>query len=318
VAPAADRPLPFYERVIEVSRRSRGTHPVQRITVSRLALAACGLLWAPLPAQTPADPVCPAGGTTLRWETFAIPFFQQNCTPCHSWQDSYTLVYEQHVEIWNLVTAGTMPPGKRLPEPLKASLGEWIGCDLPLDGPGCPSTGTTLSYQLFGRQFFSDHCSRCHSKDLPEGDRGGAPLDQNWDVYDSVVKYGPRIREDVLKGLMPPDDWVPPEEAQLLLQWIGCGMPQGPPDHAFRRGDANGDGVPDISDVVGILLALFLGGPALDCPDAADTDASGAVDLTDAVDLLDYLFLEGPPPPPPFSSCGQAVLLGCAASDGCP
>jgi hypothetical protein len=67
----------------------------------------------------------------------------------------------------------------------------------------------------------------------------------------------------------------------------------------FLRGDSNGDLSVDISDAVHILTALFLGGGAPACADAADADDSGALDLSDAVSLLGYLFLSGDPPPPP-------------------
>lgn len=60
----------------------------------------------------------------------------------------------------------------------------------------------------------------------------------------------------------------------------------------FARGDANGDWHVDISDPVHTLNALFLGGSASDCPDAADANDDGAVDISDATMTLNFLFLD--------------------------
>lgn len=71
----------------------------------------------------------------------------------------------------------------------------------------------------------------------------------------------------------------------------------------FIRGDANGDRAIDLSDSVGVLSALFLGG-ALDCPDAADLNDDGKLDISDALYGLSYLFLDGEPPAKPFPNPG--------------
>jgi hypothetical protein len=74
----------------------------------------------------------------------------------------------------------------------------------------------------------------------------------------------------------------------------------------FRRGDANQDGVLQLSDAVAILHALFLGGPPPACEDALDVDDSGTLEITDAVALLGHLFLGARPTlPPPFGACGR-------------
>jgi hypothetical protein len=67
----------------------------------------------------------------------------------------------------------------------------------------------------------------------------------------------------------------------------------------FKRGDANGDGALDLSDAVSMLEALFLGGPAIGCLDAADANDDSQIDVTDAITSLFYQFLGGDPPPPP-------------------
>lgn len=77
------------------------------------------------------------------------------------------------------------------------------------------------------------------------------------------------------------------------------------PGVKFRRGDADGSGVTNLTDAIFILAHLFQGGPAPDCPDAADVDDDGAVSLTDPIFLLDSLFKGGSEPPSPgITECG--------------
>lgn len=85
------------------------------------------------------------------------------------------------------------------------------------------------------------------------------------------------------------------------------------PPPRFVRGDANGDGVVDLSDPVRTLLHLF-GGVAVDCEDAADADDDEGVSLTDAVYLLEFLFRGGSAPLAPFPGADvdpDGEGLGC-------
>jgi dextranase len=86
---------------------------------------------------------------------------------------------------------------------------------------------------------------------------------------------------------------------------------------AFRRGDANGNGDADISDVVTIFNLLHAGG-AVSCEDACDVDDNGVVNDADAQALLDYLYQgSGVPPVCPFPYCGRDLTddkLTCASS----
>lgn len=76
-------------------------------------------------------------------------------------------------------------------------------------------------------------------------------------------------------------------------------------ENRFLRGDANEDGVADISDAIVTLGFLFLGEPSkLDCEKSADADDSGVLDISDPVYLLIHLFVGGPPPAAPFPECG--------------
>ncbi|MBN1417976.1 MAG: hypothetical protein JXP34_04325, partial [Planctomycetes bacterium] len=92
------------------------------------------------------------------------------------------------------------------------------------------------------------------------------------------------------------------------------------PSELFVRGDANQDGVLDLSDPVRTLLHLFQGAPIL-CEDAADADDSGTVEITDAIFGLAFLFRGGSAPPAPFPICGadsSEDSLTCESYAPCP
>ncbi|MFN0056972.1 MAG: IPT/TIG domain-containing protein [Planctomycetota bacterium] len=71
----------------------------------------------------------------------------------------------------------------------------------------------------------------------------------------------------------------------------------------FVRGDANRNGVIDISDAIEQLRVLYTGTPSM-CFDAIDANDDDAIDLSDATYLLAYLFQSMAPPPPPFPNPG--------------
>ncbi len=75
---------------------------------------------------------------------------------------------------------------------------------------------------------------------------------------------------------------------------------------SFRRGDTDGNGSGEITDVIATLAYLFLGGEAVPCPDAADADDNGELEITDAIRTLGYLFLGGTEPASPGPlTCGR-------------
>lgn len=94
------------------------------------------------------------------------------------------------------------------------------------------------------------------------------------------------------------------------------------PTREFIRGDANDDGVVDMSDPVSVLNLMFLGTP-VPCEVALDANDDNTLDLSDPVYLLGYLLLAGAPEPPlPFGACGDDPTpvgpLGCLGFAGCP
>ena len=69
----------------------------------------------------------------------------------------------------------------------------------------------------------------------------------------------------------------------------------------YVAGDANGDGLVTVSDVVYLINYLYRGDPPPDPLAAGDPNADCVVDVADVVYLINYLFKGGPPP-----------QLGCA------
>jgi alpha-tubulin suppressor-like RCC1 family protein len=95
----------------------------------------------------------------------------------------------------------------------------------------------------------------------------------------------------------------PPENASIkgiAIRTAGGPEPRG----LWTRGDANNDGIADLSDGIYVLAFLFRGGAAPDCAVAADTNYDGEVDISDASYLFQYLFLGGREPQAPFPECG--------------
>jgi hypothetical protein len=262
----------------------------------------------------PAD--CPAGGTTLRWETFARPFFQENCGACHSWSP-YTTVYLNRNIILQMVWSGLMPAGGPLPQTDRDQLAEWMACDLPYDLPACPPGGTALDWTTFGQGFVSNYCLSCHSAAVTGPDRNGAPEGVDFDEYPAVKALGARIVERALKAQMPPGGGVGPGDLDSLSQWAACGFSETATAFPYRRGDPNGDGKMDLSDAVSLIHYLFQSGAEPGCLDSGDVNGNGGLDLTDIVYILEFLYMGGVAPPPPFDECDWFLTLGCRSFQGC-
>jgi aminopeptidase N len=64
----------------------------------------------------------------------------------------------------------------------------------------------------------------------------------------------------------------------------------------FMPGDADGNGIVNISDAVFLISYIFGGGPAPDPLESGDVDCNSIVNIADAVYLIAYIFGGGPPP----------------------
>ncbi|MFH2055623.1 MAG: dockerin type I repeat-containing protein [bacterium] len=69
---------------------------------------------------------------------------------------------------------------------------------------------------------------------------------------------------------------------------------QGP--SACSCGDANSDGVANITDAVFLIAFIFSGGPAPSPISCGDANCDGAANITDAVYVIQYIFNNGPSP----------------------
>ncbi len=86
----------------------------------------------------------------------------------------------------------------------------------------------------------------------------------------------------------------------------------------FIRGDANGDGVPNVADVIWELQEIFNSGPQGTCNDSKDCNGDSLFDVGDPIWLISYIFTNGAAPPSPFPTCGNAgEPQDCEVYNGC-
>jgi uncharacterized membrane protein len=100
------------------------------------------------------------------------------------------------------------------------------GADEDSDAPSCESSAMYLDYQNFGAPFMTNWCRGCHGEAVPEGMRGKAPMEVNFDTVDQVRDW--QIRITALAGTgtkMPPAGGPSDDERALLVEWIDCGAP---------------------------------------------------------------------------------------------
>jgi hypothetical protein len=99
-------------------------------------------------------------------------------------------------------------------------------------GATCPPN-STLTYESWALGFFEDYCLRCHSQELGQGERNGAPLSYNWDDLDRVREHIPEMdlmaaaSSTVVNTTMPLSAPAPPvSERRRLGEWLACGAPE--------------------------------------------------------------------------------------------
>ncbi len=136
---------------------------------------------------------------------------------------------------------------------------------------------------------------------------------------------GLRYRDGLTSGGAPPvatvvthgETSIKPGLSVHRIRLEGNSLPRIP----FIRGDADGSGDLTITDAIGVLGALFLGGSPIGCAAAGDADGNVAAEITDAIVILGHLFTGGGPPAPPYPSCGldpDPQGLPCEEYRGCP
>lgn len=95
---------------------------------------------------------------------------------------------------------------------------------VPIDDATCETS--FLDYENFAEPFVLDWCRGCHSAAIPEGMRQKAPDTVNFDTFDDVRSWAPRIGALAASSTpeMPPAGGPTLEERRLLAEWLACGM----------------------------------------------------------------------------------------------
>ena len=90
----------------------------------------------------------------------------------------------------------------------------------------CPDD-STLTYEDMGGPFVYTWCNGCHSSDMPEGFRGGAPLGVDFDSLEGIRFHADRIwaRSGDHNDTMPPVGGPDTDERTLFAEWLACDMP---------------------------------------------------------------------------------------------
>ena len=89
----------------------------------------------------------------------------------------------------------------------------------------CPTGGTTLTYENFGKGFMDRYCQGCHGS---IDHRDGAPSGYDFGSPEAIRKYKERIfvRSAAVNTTMPPGPDDPPmDERAKLADWLACGAP---------------------------------------------------------------------------------------------
>lgn len=86
--------------------------------------------------------------------------------------------------------------------------------------PACPDGGTELTYDNFGQEFFSNHCTDCHSAGSGQAGAEDEPLDSQSAIQAAAEDVYKRA---VTATSMPPNGGPTAEERQKLGEWLSCG-----------------------------------------------------------------------------------------------
>jgi hypothetical protein len=120
-----------------------------------------------------------------------------------------------------------------------------VGCaeqPMELGDMACPTSGTTLTYDNFGRDFMERYCTWCHDSALPRSMRNGAPVFHDFDKLtgvrqvldhiDEEAGFGPNARNTFMPGERCPSvpggpldkacDQPTDEERTNLAIWLAC------------------------------------------------------------------------------------------------
>ncbi len=95
-----------------------------------------------------------------------------------------------------------------------------------IDEHPCPSGGTTLTYDNFGKGFLDRWCQDCHGEKASP--RNGAPPDYVFGSREDAIAHRGRIFAKAAGDnmSMPPGNGGPSaDERAKLADWLACGAP---------------------------------------------------------------------------------------------
>jgi cytochrome c5 len=102
-------------------------------------------------------------------------------------------------------------------------------CDDHVIGQGAPIVSSCLrdpplTYENFGAALLDRHCNSCHSEDVRQDQRGGAPIGVDFDDWDLVLAWAERINaRAVVDTSMPPSGGTLLKyERDQLAEWMRC------------------------------------------------------------------------------------------------
>lgn len=98
------------------------------------------------------------------------------------------------------------------------------------DGADAPATLPTVDcaapIPTFGEvAAFRSSCASCHSIQLDEAGRRGAPVGMDYDVYASAAAVAEATAHTVFIGAMPPSGGIADADQVVLYRWSLCGAP---------------------------------------------------------------------------------------------
>jgi uncharacterized membrane protein len=105
----------------------------------------------------------------------------------------------------------------------------WLaaGCGAANATPDTAAAGcaddASLTWDSFGRGFFTQHCNTCHAATSP--DRHGAPPEVTFDAEAEVWAQRDAITAATAGDppSMPPTGGVAADDRTLLARWLACG-----------------------------------------------------------------------------------------------
>lgn len=94
------------------------------------------------------------------------------------------------------------------------------------DGASLPTVDCTPPVPTFAEvRAFRSNCINCHSIQLTDNSRQGAPEGMDYDVHASAAAVAEATARTVYEGSMPPSGGLFPADKDVLYRWSLCGAP---------------------------------------------------------------------------------------------